>query len=59
MLPPSMHGRVLIVEDEVDLAATLEYSLTREGYQVTVAHTRQAALAAAWPIPAPTSSCWT
>ncbi|MBK7077957.1 MAG: response regulator transcription factor [Myxococcales bacterium] len=48
-----MHGRVLIVEDEVDLAATLEYSLTREGYQVTVAHTGQAALAAALADPGP------
>ncbi len=42
-----MPGRVLIVEDEVDLAATMEYSLTREGYQVSVAHTGAAALAAA------------
>lgn len=48
-----MHGRVLIVEDEVDLAATLEYNLTREGYQVTVAHTGQAALAAAFADPGP------
>ncbi|MBL8625524.1 MAG: response regulator transcription factor [Myxococcales bacterium] len=48
-----MHGRVLIVEDEVDLAATLEYSLTREGYQVTVAHSGQAALAAALADPGP------
>ena len=48
-----MHGRVLIVEDEVDLAATMEYSLAREGYQVTVAHTGQAALAAALAEPCP------
>jgi DNA-binding response OmpR family regulator len=54
-----MHGRVLIVEDEVDLAATLEYSLTREGYQVTVAHTGRRRWPRHWPIPAPTSSCWT
>ncbi|MBP8807374.1 MAG: response regulator transcription factor [Kofleriaceae bacterium] len=48
-----MPGRVLIVEDEVDLAATMEYSLTREGYQVSVAHTGAAALAAALAEPGP------
>ena len=49
----SMHGRILIVEDEVDLAATLEYSLSREGYQVTVAHTGQDGLTAALAEPGP------
>ncbi|MEZ4400759.1 MAG: response regulator transcription factor [Kofleriaceae bacterium] len=48
-----MHGRVLIVEDEVDLATTLEYNLHREGYQVTVAHTGAAALTAAMAEPGP------
>lgn len=48
-----MHGRVLIVEDEVDLAATMEYSLAREGYHVTVAHSGQAAMAAALAEPGP------
>jgi DNA-binding response OmpR family regulator len=34
-----MLGLILVIEDEVDLATTLEYSLAREGYQVRVAHT--------------------
>lgn len=46
MLTPS-HARLDGGEDEVDLATTLEYSLTREGYQVRVAHTGKAGLEAA------------
>jgi two-component system, OmpR family, phosphate regulon response regulator PhoB len=53
MLPNVMHERVLIVEDEVDLAATLEYNLTREGFHVTVAHDGAAGLAAAGADPGP------
>ena len=48
-----MHGRARSVEDEVDLAATMEYSLAREGYHVTVAHSGQAAMAAALAEPGP------
>jgi two-component system phosphate regulon response regulator PhoB len=36
---------ILIVEDEADLAATLEYNLQREGYRTRVAHDGRAALA--------------
>lgn len=39
-----MRGLILIVEDETDLASTLEYNFDREGYQVRVAHTGQEAL---------------
>jgi two-component system phosphate regulon response regulator PhoB len=48
-----MLGLCLIVEDEVDLATTLEYNLTREGYQVRVAHTGRDALESALLEPAP------
>lgn len=34
-----MSGYIAIVEDEQDLARTLSYSLTREGFNVSVAHT--------------------
>ncbi len=48
-----MPGLCLIIEDEVDLAATLEYNLVREGYQVRVAHTGTAGLDAAQTEPIP------
>ncbi len=48
-----MLGLCLIIEDEVDLATTLEYNLTREGYQVRVAHTGRAGLDAALIEPTP------
>ena len=35
---------ILIVEDEIDLANTLDYNLKRQGYQTAVAHTGQQAL---------------
>jgi len=34
-----MTARVLVIEDEVDLATTLEYNLKSEGFQAQVAHT--------------------
>ena len=34
-----MLGLVLLIEDEIDLATTLEYNLKSEGYQTRVAHT--------------------
>jgi two-component system phosphate regulon response regulator PhoB len=46
-------GLCLIIEDEVDLATTLEYNLTREGYHVRVAHTAQAGLDGAHAEPPP------
>ncbi len=39
-----MLGMILIVEDEPDLASTLEYALQKEGYQTRVAHNGQDAL---------------
>ena len=48
-----MLGLILVIEDEVDLATTLEYSLKREGYQVRVAHTGRAGLEAAALEPVP------
>ena len=48
-----MLGLCLIIEDEVDLATTLEYNLTREGYQVRVAHAGRAGLDAAMTEPTP------
>ncbi|HVK73173.1 MAG TPA: response regulator transcription factor [Kofleriaceae bacterium] len=48
-----MAGLCLIIEDEVDLAATLEYNLAREGYQVRVAHSGKAGLDAAQAEPVP------
>jgi two-component system phosphate regulon response regulator PhoB len=48
-----MQGLILVIEDEPDLATTLEYNLQREGYQTRVALTGQAGLdgAAAEPVP--------
>jgi two-component system phosphate regulon response regulator PhoB len=42
-----MAALILIVEDERDLATTLEYNLRREGHRTRVAHTGHEALAAA------------
>jgi len=48
-----MSGLVLVIEDEVDLAATLEYNLRSAGYQVIVAHDGRRGLAAATSEPTP------
>jgi two-component system, OmpR family, phosphate regulon response regulator PhoB len=48
-----MQGLILVIEDEVDLATTLEYNLEREGYQTRVAHTGQDGLDAAFRDPVP------
>jgi len=48
-----MLGLILIIEDEVDLAATLDYNLQREGYQTRVSHTGVAGLEAAQVDPLP------
>ena len=48
-----MSTRILIVEDEHDIAATLEYNLQREGYTTLRAATGAAALQAALRAPSP------
>ena len=48
-----MLGLVLVIEDEVDLATTLEYNLKSEGFQVRVAHTGKAGMASATSDPLP------
>ena len=48
-----MSGLVLVIEDEVDLATTLEYNLRSEGFQVRVAHTGRQGIAAATTDPLP------
>ena len=48
-----MSGLVLVIEDEVDLATTLEYNLRSEGFQVRLAHSGRQGLAAATSDPAP------
>ncbi len=48
-----MADLILIVEDEPDLASTLEYTLQREGYQTRLAGTGAAALAALRQEPLP------
>jgi two-component system phosphate regulon response regulator PhoB len=48
-----MSARVLVIEDEVDLATTLEYNLRSEGLQVQLAHTGRQGLAAANADPLP------
>src|SRR5262249_20843688 len=45
--PPAIRGRVLIVDDEEVLAATLQEFLSGEGYEVAVAHDAVGALALA------------
>src|SRR5512139_3926534 len=44
---------VLVIEDEVDLAATVEYNLKAEGFQVRLAHTGRQGLTAATTEPLP------
>jgi two-component system, OmpR family, phosphate regulon response regulator PhoB len=48
-----MSGKVLVIEDEVDLATTLEYNLRTEGFDVKVAHSGRQGLAAATSDPLP------
>ena len=48
-----MSGLVLVIEDEVDLATTLEYNLRQAGFQVRLAHSGRAGLAAATSEPLP------
>jgi DNA-binding response OmpR family regulator len=48
-----MVGLVLVIEDEVDLATTLEYNLTAEGFQVRLAHSGRQGLASATADPLP------
>jgi two-component system, OmpR family, phosphate regulon response regulator PhoB len=48
-----MSGLVLVIEDEVDLATTLEYNLRSEGFQVRVANSGRQGLAAATTEPVP------
>jgi two-component system phosphate regulon response regulator PhoB len=48
-----MLGLILIIEDEADLAATLDYNLQREGYQTRVANSGVAGLEAAQVDPLP------
>ncbi|MGE5185660.1 MAG: response regulator transcription factor [Acidobacteriota bacterium] len=48
-----MSGTVLVIEDEVDLATTLEYNLKAAGFQVKLAHTGRQGLTAATSEPIP------
>jgi two-component system phosphate regulon response regulator PhoB len=48
-----MLGLVLVIEDEVDLATTLEYRLVADGFQVRLAHSGAQGLAAATAEPLP------
>jgi two-component system, OmpR family, phosphate regulon response regulator PhoB len=48
-----MSGLVLVIEDEIDLATTLEYNLKAEGFEVRVAHSGRQGLAAATLDPLP------
>lgn len=48
-----MSGLVLVIEDEVDLATTLEYNLRAEGFQVRLAHNGRDGLIAAATDPTP------
>jgi two-component system, OmpR family, phosphate regulon response regulator PhoB len=48
-----MSGLVLVIEDEVDLATTLEYNLRSEGFQVRLAHSGRQGLASATAEPIP------
>jgi two-component system, OmpR family, phosphate regulon response regulator PhoB len=48
-----MSARVLVIEDEVDLATTLDYNLRSEGFVVQLAHTGHQGLAAAASDPLP------
>lgn len=48
-----MSGLVLVIEDEVDLATTLEYNLRTEGFKTRVAYNGRDGLAAALAEPVP------
>jgi len=48
-----MSGLVLVIEDEVDLATTLEYNLKQAGFQVKLAHSGRQGFAAATSEPVP------
>src|SRR5690349_14178114 len=48
-----MSALILIVDDEQDLVATLEYNLQRSGYQTRSAYTGEQALIAAEQSPRP------
>ena len=48
-----MSGLILVIEDEVDLATTLEYNLKAEGFQTRVAHNGRQGIAAATTDPLP------
>jgi two-component system, OmpR family, phosphate regulon response regulator PhoB len=48
-----MSGLILVIEDEVDLATTLEYNLTAEGFHVRLAHDGRQGIAAATTDPLP------
>src|SRR4051812_44908846 len=48
-----MQGLILVIEDETDLATTLEYNLQRDGYQTRIAPSGQAGLDAAVLEPLP------
>ena len=48
-----MSGLVLVIEDEVDLATTLDYNLRSEGFKTRLAHNGQDGLAAALTEPEP------
>src|ERR1700685_2337507 len=48
-----MSGLVLVIEDEVDLATTLEYNLRSEGFQVRLAHSGRPGLPAGARDPTP------
>ena len=54
MLPP-MAQRVLVVEDEEDIAFPLVRTLEREGYDVTWVDTGQKAARRPWPPTPPRS----
>jgi DNA-binding response OmpR family regulator len=48
-----VQGLILVIEDEVDLASTLEYAFEREGFHARLAHTGADGLAAAAKDPLP------
>ena len=48
-----MSALILVIEDEVDLATTLEYNLRSEGFKTRVAHSGKDGLAAAQQEPVP------
>src|SRR6185369_9182242 len=48
-----MSALILVIEDEVDLATTLEYNLRAEGFKTRVAHSGRDGLVAAQQEPVP------